>query len=780
MTKSLVIVESPSKAKTIGQYLGDAYEVFATVGHIKNLPEKKLGVDIKNDFIPEYVTIDGKEKIIEKLKKLSFDKDKIFIATDPDREGEAIAWHILEEIKNKNKVIKRVLFNEITKEAVLDGIEHPIDIDNNKVQAQQARRVMDRIVGYKVSPFLWKTIYSGLSAGRVQSVALRLICEREDAIESFKQEEYWSITARLKGKEIDTFDSELFKINGKNFKIPDEESAKEHVRNIKNGKFIVRSITKKETKRSPSPPFTTSTLQQEAAKRFGMSTSYIMSLAQQLYEGVEIKKGESVGLITYMRTDSTRISDKAISEIRNFIFDNYGKEYLPQKPKIYKKDRKIQDAHEAIRPTSFNLPPKKVKNYLNEAQFKLYELIWNRFTACQMNDAILENVQGDIECGNYLFRTTVTTTLFMGFLHVYEEYKEDKSEEPKTKFPPNLKVEMALDLVDIIPKQHFTKPPSRYTESTLVKELDYNGIGRPSTYAIIISNIIQRKYVEKEEKKLVPTELGRTVSKILTGNFPEIFNVEFTSKMEEEFDKIEIGKKGSVNVLRDFYDPFIDSLKNVNSKRAEIKKELAEHTEEKCELCGREMVIKWGKHGKFYACSGYPECKNAKPINQKKSESLDEECPKCGSKLVKKVGRFGEFIACSNYPDCRYTRPIDDTKIEETNEKCPKCNSPLVIRNGRYGKFLACSNYPKCKYIGKLKLGLKCPKEGCGGEIVENFSRKKKRKFYGCSNYPQCDFVSSYPIENINCPECNNTYIEIRGNSEKGEYRKCPKCGGEF
>ncbi len=736
MAKSLVIVESPSKAKTISQYLGNDYDVIATVGHIKNLPGKRLGVNIKRDFNPEYVTIEGKEKVIKQLKKASLKKDEIYIATDPDREGEAIAWHISEEIKNENEQINRVLFNEITREAILEGINHPTEINQDKVHAQQARRVMDRLVGYKVSPFLWKTIYSGLSAGRVQSVALRLICEREEDINSFVPEEYWSITATLKEKKVEPFDSELYKIEGKDFKIPNEKKVKEYIKNIKKGEFVVRSINKKKLNRRPAPPFTTSTMQQEASKRFGMSISRIMLVAQQLYEGVEIEKGESVGLITYMRTDSTRIADKAIKDVRTYIYNSYGKDYVPQKPRIFKKGKKIQDAHEAIRPTYFSLPPQKVKKYLDKEQFRLYELIWNRFVACQMSDTVIEQTQVNITSGDYLFRTTVSEILFMGFLQVYEEFKEDKSEEPKVKLPPGLRVGMVLDLVKIIPKQHFTKPPPWYTESSLVKELDLNGIGRPSTYSIIISNVIQRKYIEKKERKLRPTELGITVNKILTSNFPEIFSVMFTSKMEEELDEIEAGKKDAVEVLKDFYDPFVKLLEKVDLKRAEIKNELEEHTGEKCELCGKEMVIKWGKHGRFYACSGFPGCKNTKPVKPKKYVPVDVKCPKCGSNLVKK--------------------------------------------NGRYGEFLACSNYPECKYTENIKLGIKCPEEQCNGEIVQKLSRKKKQKFYGCSNYPKCDFVSWYLIENKTCINCGNSYLEIRRNSENGEYRKCPKCGREF
>ena len=780
MAKSLVIVESPSKARTISQYLGNDYDVIATVGHIKNLPGNKLGVDIRRNFNPEYVVIDGKKEIIEKLKKASLKTNEIYIATDPDREGEAIAWHISEEIKNESNEIKRVLFNEITKEGVLEGINHPMGIDQDKVQAQQARRVMDRLVGYKVSPFLWKTIYSGLSAGRVQSVALRLICERQEDIDSFVPEEYWSITVTLKEKKVEPFDSELFKIEGKDFKIPNEKNVKEHIKNIRKGEFVVRSINKKKLNRRPAPPFTTSTMQQDASRRFGMSISRIMLIAQQLYEGIEIGRGEIVGLITYMRTDSTRIADKAIKDVRNYIYNSYGKDYIPQKPRIFKKSKKIQDAHEAIRPTSFSLPPQKVKKYLDKDQFRLYELIWNRFVACQMSDAVIEQTQVDITCGDYLFRTTVSEILFMGFLQIYEEFKEDKSEEPKVKLPPGLRVGMVLDLVKIIPKQHFTKPPPWYTESSLVKELDSNGIGRPSTYSIIISNIIQRKYIEKKERKLHPTELGVTVNKILTSNFPEIFNVMFTSRMEEELDEIEAGKKDSIKVLKDFYNPFVKLLEKVDSKRAEIKNELEEHTGNKCELCGKEMVIKWGKHGRFYACSGFPECKNTKPIEPKKSVTVDEKCPQCSSNLVKKEGRYGEFLACSNYPECKFTRPIKSFEPVEVDEKCPKCGSSLVIRNGRYGKFLACSNYPDCKYIGNLKLGIKCPKEQCDGEIVQKLSRKKRQKFYGCSNYPKCDFVSWYLIENKTCINCGNNYLEIRRNSENGEYRKCPKCGKEF
>ncbi len=737
MPKSLVIVESVAKTKTINRILGKDFVVKASVGHVKDLPKNRLGVDIANNFEPEYITIRGKGKILQELRKLARNSDQVYIATDPDREGEAIAFHLANELKEKNGHVHRVLFNEITKSAVTRAIEHPTHVNLEKVNAQKARRVLDRLVGYQVSPFLWKTIYRGLSAGRVQSVALRLICEREEAIESFVPEEYWTIQAELQGEKTRPFFSELVKIQGKKAKISDQESAEKHVAEIKKQNFVVSKIVKKTVKRQPAPPFTTSTLQQEAARRFGFTSARIMSIAQQLYEGIELGKEGSVGLITYMRTDSTRIAEEALEAARTYIGANYGSEYLPEKARRFRTKKNAQDAHEAIRPTSMTREPRKIARYLTADQRKLYELIWNRFVASQMAPALLDQTTIEIEAGRYLFRTTGSVIRFRGYLQVYEETKEPTDEEEKKAdyVPKDIAEGEKVALLGVTPAQHFTKPPARYSESTLIKELDNLGIGRPSTYAVIISTLLNRKYVEKKERRLFPTELGRTVNSILVRYFAQIFDVNFTATMEGKLDLIENGKRDAVEVLREFYDSFQKALEEVNEKKDEIKISLQEETGEVCPECGRPLVVKWGRHGKFLACSGYPEC--------------------------------------------TYTRPLKEEEVQTTDEKCPKCGAPLVVKVGRYGKFLACSNYPKCKFTKPLSLGIPCPREGCDGEIVERRTRRG-RVFYGCSNYPKCDFATWHKPVAQKCPNCGHPYLEEHHTKAKGEFLKCPNCKSEF
>ncbi|HHM23582.1 MAG TPA: type I DNA topoisomerase, partial [Bacteroidetes bacterium] len=726
-----------AKTKTINRILGKDFIVKASVGHIKDLPKRRLGVDIDDGFEPEYVTIKGKGKTLQELRKLATQSDQVFLATDPDREGEAIAYHIAEELKKKNPNIKRVLFNEITASAVRDAIEHPTEIDLDKVEAQKARRVMDRLVGYQISPILWKTIYRGLSAGRVQSVALRLICEREDEIEAFVPEEYWTITALLRGEETAPFKAKLVKIDGKYPKIPDEKTAKYYVEDIRKKPFKVVKIEKKDVRRNPPPPFTTSTLQQDAARRFGFTAQRIMSIAQQLYEGVELGSEGSVGLITYMRTDSTRVANEALAAVREYIGTAYGQEYLPAKPRIYRRKGNIQDAHEAIRPTSMQREPRKIAKYLTPDQLKLYQLIWNRFVASQMEAAVFEQTTIDISADEYLFRKTGSVVKFRGYLQVYQESAE-KDENGgngtgEEEFPVNLREGELLKLLDLLPEQHFTKPPARYSESTLIKELDRLGIGRPSTYAMIISTLLNRKYVEKRERRLHPTELGRTVNRLLVANFPDIFNVKFTAEMEAELDQIESGEKTSLSVLEEFYGPFRQAVERVNANRQEIKDSL--------------------------------------------QEKLEETCPECGSPLVIKWGRNGKFIACSNYPECRYTRPLEEEEVH-TGEKCELCGAEMVVKVGRFGRFLACSNYPKCKNTKPLSLNIPCPK-GCGGTIVERRTRRGK-VFYGCSNYPKCDFATWYRPVAERCPQCGNPYMEVRVSKAKGEYLRCPNCKFEL
>jgi len=739
MAQSLVIVESVAKTRTINKILGKNYLVKASIGHIKDLPKKRLGVNIENGFEPEYLIIEDKKKVIQELRDLAAKVNEVYLATDPDREGEAIAYHIAEELQNKNHHLHRILFNEITPSAVKEAIAHPTQIDINKVEAQKARRVMDRLVGYQVSPILWKTIYYGdLSAGRVQSVALRLICERETEIESFVPEEYWSITAHLQGENTEPFYAKLVKIEGKSVKIPDESTAKYYLEDIKKKPFVVADIKRKDVQRKPLPPFTTSTLQQEAARRFGFSAQRIMTIAQQLYEGIELGEEGSTGLITYMRTDSTRVAEEALLQAREYIGLNYGMEYLPEKPQRYKVKASAQDAHEAIRPTSMKREPRKVKKYLTPDQQKIYELIWNRFLASQMKPAIYEQTTIDITAEEYLFRTTGSVIKFRGFLLVYadleEENNKNKKENDDEYIPSNLTIKERLRLLELLPGQHFTKPPARYTESSLIKELDNLGIGRPSTYAVIISTLFNRKYVDRQERRLVPTELGRTVNAILVEHFPDIFNVEFTAKMEAQLDSVEAGKKSSIQVLQDFYNPFNQALQRVDSKKTHIKQSLLENTGEKCPECGRELVIKWGRNGKFMACSGYP--------------------------------------------DCKYTRPIEEEQLE-TEISCDLCGSPMVVKTGKFGRFLACSAYPKCKNTKPLSIGVPCPRENCDGEIVEKRTRRGKI-FYGCSRYPDCDFATWNLPVNQPCSQCHNPYLELRVSKAKGEYLYCPKCKAEF
>ncbi len=733
MSKSLVIVESNTKTKTIGKFLGKDYEVLSSIGHIKDLPKQRLGVAIEDSFEPEYITIRGKGKILSQLRKSAQNADRVYIATDPDREGEAIAYHLAEEIRPNNDRIHRVLFNEITEKAVKSALEHPTEIDENKVSAQKARRVVDRLVGYQVSPILWSTVYKGLSAGRVQSVALRLICEREDEIEKFVPVEYWSITAELQGKQTEPFFSKLIKIADKAPELPNESRTKEIVEDLKHQTFKVVDIKKKNVSRNPAPPFTTSTLQQAAASRLGYTSKKIMMIAQQLYEGVELGAEGSVGLITYMRTDSTRIADEALHEAREYITVNYGAEYVPAAPRRFKVKAGAQDAHEAIRPTSMQREPRKIKKFLTTEQFKLYELIWNRFLASQMEAVQLEQTTIDIAAGeNYLFRSSGSIILFRGYLQVYEDFKEESEEaDDEMRVPKNIAVGDILDLLKLLPKQHFTKPPARYTESSLIKELDAQGIGRPSTYALIVTTILTRKYVEKNQRQLVPTELGRTVNRILVQNFPQLFNVKFTAAMEENLDEIETGAKHFLQVAQDFYSSFKKSLDDAHLKKDEIKVSLQEGTKEKCPQCGRELIIRWGRNGKFIACTGYPDCKYTKPLET--PEEVDQVCQQCGRKMIVKHGRFGRFLACSGYPECKNTQPYST--------------------------------------------GVACPEDG--GMIVEKRTRRGKI-FYGCSNYPQCKFATWNRPVNVPCSNCGNPYLEMRYSQARGEYLSCPACKAEI
>ncbi|MEW6508367.1 MAG: type I DNA topoisomerase [Bacteroidota bacterium] len=720
MSKNLILVESPSKAKTINRYVGSKYIVEATVGHIKNLPKTKLGIDIENDFKPSLVTIRGKSDIIKKIKTLAGKSKKIFIATDPDREGEAIAQDIVDILNGKQKgKIERILFNEITKNAVNNALNNPIKIDEHLVISQRARRIMDRIIGYKVSPFLWRAVLdqfgSSLSAGRVQSVALRLICEREEEIDKFIPIEYWSIVAVFKTDKNEEIKTKLFEIDGKQIKIPPKPdmtkeewnqfllenfsiTTKELCNDILNkikeiNSYSISDITKKELRRNPFPPFITSSLQAEASRKLRFRARKTMMTAQNLYEGIDLGDEGVTGLITYMRTDSTRVGDEIINDARKFIKNSFGENYLPDKPRTFdqKNKKNVQDAHEAIRPTSLKYTPEFVKPFLDDAQLKLYDLIWKRFIASQMEPAKLETTTVSIKADKYIFRASGTAVIFDGFLKIYDEDTEESSDENGVglKIPAGLKVNQKLELDEITPNQHFTKPPPRYSESSLIKELESNGIGRPSTYALIVGTILDRKYVEQNDRKLFPTNLGKKVNSILVNNFPDIFNVNFTAKMEEELDLIAEGEIEYLQVLNDFYIPFAKSLSSVEANLEKVK----------CDKCGSDMDIKIGRYGKFLACTNYPACSNIKSLKEisngtSEPDFTGETCPKCNSRTVYREGKLGRFIGCEKYPDCDFTKTIT------TGIKCPKCSEgEIVPRRTKKGKiFFGCDRYPDCDY----------------------------------------------------------------------------------
>ncbi|MBF0541013.1 MAG: type I DNA topoisomerase [Nitrospirae bacterium] len=741
--KNLVIVESPAKAKTINKILGSNFVVKATVGHIKDLPKNKLGFDAENGFIPEYVTIDGKEKIIKDLQESAKKASTIYLASDPDREGEAIAWHIAEIIKeavsqSKKTIspdIYRVIFNEITARAVKEAIENPSSIDMNKVNAQQARMILDKLVGYGLSPFLWKKIAFGLSAGRVQSVALKLIVERQKEINAFNSEEYWSISAEFVGSVLPNIMASLHKYKGttviektktkNNFLIKDESTAHDILSAIKNERYHISSIEKKLKKRRPYPPYITSTIQQDASAKLRFSAKQTMAVAQQLYQGLELGKMGHVGLITYMRTDSTRLAPEAIAWSRELISKKFGKEYLPEKPHIYAVKKSAQEAHEAIRPTYPQYEPNVIKEFLKPDQYKLYNLIWNRFLASQMEQAQLEQTSMDIidSKEQAVFRASGTIIKFKGFLALYTDDTETDKDQA---ILPNVKEGEDLKLIEITSDQHFTQPPPKFSEASLVKALEEKGIGRPSTYAAILTKIEERKYVEKEARIYTPTELGVVVSDLLVDKFPDIINTEFTAKMEDDLDIIEEGNIVWNSVIKDFHTQFTKDLSAASLNVEKLKP--ADVVEEiNCEKCGKPMTLKWGRNGKFLACSGYPQCKNAKPIDAASSSKAQVE-------------------------------------VVETDEICDKCGSPMVIKAGRYGKFMACSNYPSCKNIKSKTTGVKCPEDG--GDIIEK--KSKRGIFYGCKNYPSCKFIINYKPINEKCPDCNAPFL-LEKKNKKGD-----------
>jgi DNA topoisomerase-1 len=790
MAKNLVIVESPAKAKTIGKYLGKQYVVKASLGHVKDLPKKDLAVDVDNDFKPVYEVIEGKRKLIQELKSAAKGSDAVYLAADPDREGEAICYHLQEELKEKKNGPKffRVMFNEITKKAIEKAFETPAAVNLHLVDAQQARRVLDRLVGYKISPLLWDKVRRGLSAGRVQTVALRLIVDREKQIRAFQKQEYWTIDANLSGKKPPQLTAALAKKNDENVTIPDQGAADAIVSALDGVDYVVRSVTNREKRRHPVPPFITSTIQQEASRKLRFSVKRTMMLAQKLYEGMELGDEGSVGLITYMRTDSTRVSNDALDEVRALIGDRYGADYRPPAPNFYKSKKDAQDAHEAIRPTSALRTPESVAKYVAEDELKLYRLIWMRFVASQMTPAVFDQTSIDIDAKGkdgaaYLFRATGSVPKFDGFLKVYEEGKDQKDEdddELKNKLPAVTEGE-TLKFRSILPEQHFTEPPPRFNEATLVKELEADGVGRPSTYASILSTIQEREYVRKDGGKFTPTELGMVVTELLLESFSDLFDVTYTARMEAELDDIEEGKTDWRISMSDFYERFQKDLDHAALHMTDIKR-MEEPTEFICEKCGKPMVIKWGRHGKFIACTGYPECTNTRELAPEGATEQDETtyCDNCGRPMVLKKGRFGQFLACSGYPDCKTTKQLGEAqkpKDVPLEEDCPQCGGKLVKKFGRYGEFVACGNYPKCKFVKQKTVGVKCP--NCSeGDVVERRSKRGKT-FFGCSCYPDCDFVAWGKPLPEKCPECGGSYL-IEKFLKAGPVAQCPNNECKF
>lgn len=759
----MVIVESPAKAKTINKFLGRSYFVRSSIGHIRDLPSKSLGIEIENNFIPKYRIIPSRKELVGKLRKEVKKADLVYLASDLDREGEAIAWHLCKALSIPENKIRRVTFNEITKDAIQNAFKEPGPLNMDKVNAQQTRRILDRIVGYQISPLLWKKIAKRLSAGRVQSVAVRLIVEREREITEFKSQEYWEIVAELmpihaeakstsKPKK-EVFVAELSKINDKNKEITNEKDSKKIEEVLKDAEYIVTNISKRTKLNNAPPPFSTSLLQQQASIRLRFSTKKTMLLAQQLYEGIVLGDEGSIGLITYMRTDSFGVSQQAISSCREVIEQTYGKEYLLPKPKTHISKKGAQLGHEAIRPTYVERKPESIKSFLTVDQYKLYKLIWDRFVASQIKPAQYSITEVEItakpkkgEIKKYIFKARGKETIFDGHtILTYTDQERSKQDQDI----PTLKKDQALNLIKLTPSQHFTQPPPRFTEATLVKALEKKGIGRPSTYAAIISTIQNRGYVKQTKRLFYPTELGILVTEKLIKHFPMILDVEFTSQMEDKLDEIEEAHEDWLKVLNEFYKNFSSDLEKAKIEMSSVK-QLPEESKYTCQVCGKPMVIRWSRIGKFLGCSGFPDCKNTtaldtdgKPIQHEKPGQV---CEKCGKDMVIKFNRNVKFLACSGYPECKNTKSLDgdkvvETKVQKTDEKCEKCGSYMVIRNSRMGKFLGCSNYPKCKNARAIPTDRKCPREGCNGNLVQRRG-KKRMWFYGCTNYPECDFTA--------------------------------------
>jgi DNA topoisomerase-1 len=746
---TLVVVESPAKAATIKKYLGAGYVVKASVGHVKDLPKASMGIDVKHDFQPEYVVIEGKRKVIADIKAAAKKAGRVLLAPDPDREGEAIAWHIAEEIRPANPNIQRVLFNEITKKAVNEAILHPLELDMHKFESQQARRVLDRLVGYEISPVLWSKVRRGLSAGRVQSVAVRLVVDREAEIKAFRPEEYWTIAVQVEGSTPPPFAARVVRLDGEKPVLSHEGQAGDIVALLSQATLRVAAVERKERRKNPPPPFITSRLQQEASSKLRFSPKRTMGLAQRLYEGVELGDEGPTGLITYMRTDSTRLSEDAVKDVRAWIVDRFGEASRPAEPNVFKSKKSAQDAHEAIRPTSTQYDPETVRRLLTETPagrdaresedlIRLYTLIWNRFVACQMTPAVFDQTVIEIDAGRVGLRATGQVMHFAGYLAIYAETQDEGSADDETAGSlPDVHEGEGLRLLSSLPEQHFTQPPPRFSEASLVRELEEKGIGRPSTYATILSTIQDRGYVEKKEGRLGPTELGVVVNGLLVKSFPEIVSSDFTAQMEEQLDQVEEGAVDWVKLLRDFYGPFEQDLARAKVEMRDLKRE-EEPTLEVCEKCGKPMVIKWGRNGYFLACSGFPDCRNTKEYTRNPDGTLTVQPA---------------------------TRPSDQI--------CPTCGSPMVIRRGRFGEFLACSRYPDCKTTSAISLGVACPRPGCGGYLSEKRSRRGKI-FFGCSNYAKtkCDFVSwDRPLPKP-CPQCGAAFV-VQKVSRAGVRLRC-------
>mgnify|MGYP006278305055 FL=1 len=745
MAKPIIIVESPTKVKTLKKYIGNQCKVAATAGHIKDLPKKELGIDIGENFKAEYTNIQDKSRVISNLKKEAKDSDVVYLAPDPDREGEAIAFHTADILKRKDRRFYRVLIHELTKKGITQALEKPQELDENKFESQQARRILDRLVGYQISPLLWKKVQRGLSAGRVQSVAVKIICDREREIRAFEPEEYWSIAVDLKASEPPKFSASLSKINGKKAKVGDGETAYRITEELDQVAYVVDDIKLKQVKRNPMPPFITSKLQQDAINRLRFSARKTMTVAQQLYEGIEIGTEGPEGLITYMRTDSTRIAPDAANEALSLIREQYGESYALSKPRFFKNKNKAQDAHEAIRPTSVYNTPEKIRHFLTEDQFKLYELIWKRFVASQMAQALIDQKTVSIKAGGkYILTVGGSTVAFPGFMSIYAT--SDPNQDKNKQELPEFKQGEVLEKLKVNPKQHFTKPPARFSEASLVKELEEKGIGRPSTYASILSTIREKGYVILDKRYFVPSELGFIVNDLLVNSFPDILNITFTADMENKLDSIENGEKDSVEVLSNFYLPFKEKLEQAEKNMLNVKG-VGIATGLTCPECGKQLNIKMGKNGHFIACTGYPDCTFSSNYTR------DEK----------------------GHIEIMETR-VDDTKVKD----CEKCGKPMVVKEGKYGAFLACTGYPECKYTESVNgngkgedTGMQCPRPDCSGNVVEKKSKRGKT-FFGCSRFPDCDFATWHRPVMKPCPDCGSPYLEQKETKKEGKFLKCP------